>query len=69
MATATITPDSGEVAYPEGTVDFFDNGALIGTGSGGNAQIDNGVGDSTLGQITGTASSARVIQISGKLTF
>jgi hypothetical protein len=27
------------------------------------------VGDSTLGQITGTASSARVIQISGKLTF
>jgi len=46
-----------------------DTGALIGSGSGGNAQIDNGVGDSTLGQITGTASSARVIQVSGKLTF
>ncbi len=46
-----------------------DTGALIGSGSGGNAQIDNGVGDSTLGQITGTASSARIIQISGKLTF
>lgn len=46
-----------------------DTGALIGSGSGGNAQIDNGIGDSTLGQITGTASSARVIQLSGKFTF
>ncbi len=46
-----------------------DTGALIGSGSGGNTQIDNGVGDSTFGQITGTASSARVIQLSGKLTF
>jgi len=46
-----------------------DTGALIGSGSGGNAQIDNGVSDSTLGQITGTASSARIIQLSGKLTF
>jgi hypothetical protein len=46
-----------------------DVGALIGSGSGGNAQIDNSVGDSTLGQITGTASAARIIQISGKLSF
>jgi len=44
-------------------------GALIGSGSGGNAQISNGVNVSTLGQITGVASAARIIQISGKLTF
>ena len=37
-----------------------DTGALIGSGTGGNAQIDIGVGDSTEGQITGTASSARI---------
>ena len=44
-------------------------GALIGSGSGGNAQIDNGVGNTTAGQITGTASDARIIQVSGKFTF
>jgi len=43
-------------------------GALIGSGSGGGSSIDNGVGDTTAGQIT-NASAARVIQISGKLTF
>jgi hypothetical protein len=44
-------------------------GALIGNGSGGSAQISNSVSSSTLGQITGVASAARIIQISGKLTF
>jgi hypothetical protein len=44
-------------------------GALIGSGSGGNAAIDRNVGSATLGQITGVASSARIIQISGKLSF
>lgn len=44
-------------------------GALIGSGSGGNSQIDNSVGSSTAGQITGSASDARIIQISGKLVF
>jgi hypothetical protein len=44
-------------------------GALIGSGSGGNTQISNAVGSSTLGQIVGVASSARIIQLSGKLTF
>jgi Carboxypeptidase regulatory-like domain len=43
-------------------------GALIGSGSGGGSSIDNGVGSTTAGQIT-SASAARVIQISGKLTF
>jgi hypothetical protein len=43
-------------------------GALIGSGSGGGSSIDNGVGSTTAGQIT-NASAARVIQISGKLTF
>jgi hypothetical protein len=38
-------------------------------GQGGNAQIDNAVSSATAGQITGTASSARIIQRSGKLTF
>ena len=46
-----------------------DTGALIGSGSGGNTQIDNNVGSATFGQITGTASAARVIQLSGKFTF
>jgi hypothetical protein len=44
-------------------------GALIGTGSGGNNQIDSGLGDATAGYITGAASAARVLQISGKFTF
>jgi hypothetical protein len=44
-------------------------GALIGSGSGGNAQIDNGVNDTTLGQLTGGASDARIIQVSGKFFF
>jgi len=43
-------------------------GALIGAGSGGGSAIDNNVGSTTAGQIT-SASAARVIQISGKLTF
>jgi hypothetical protein len=45
-----------------------DVGGLITGGSGGNAAIDNGVGDSTAGLIT-KSSSARVIQFGGKLTF
>lgn len=43
-------------------------GALIGSGSGGGSSIDNSVSDSTAGQIT-NASAARIIQLSGKLTF
>jgi hypothetical protein len=43
-------------------------GALIGSGSGGGSSIDNGVSDTTAGQIT-SSSSARIMQISGKLTF
>jgi hypothetical protein len=43
-------------------------GALIGSGSGGGSSIDNGVSDTTFGQIT-NASAARIIQLSGKLTF
>jgi hypothetical protein len=43
-------------------------GALIGSGSGGGSSIDNFVGSTTAGQIT-SASDARIIQISGKLTF
>jgi hypothetical protein len=43
-------------------------GALIGSGSGGGSSIDNGVSDTTAGQIT-TSSAARIMQISGKLTF
>jgi len=43
-------------------------GALIGSGSGGGSSIDNGIGSTTAGQIT-NASAARIIQISGKLTF
>jgi hypothetical protein len=45
-----------------------DVGGLLVAGSGGNAAIDSGVGDSKFGLIT-QASSARVIQFSGKLTF
>jgi hypothetical protein len=43
-------------------------GALIGSGSGGGSAIDASVSDNTAGQIT-SASNARVIQLSGKLTF
>ncbi len=43
-------------------------GALIGSGAGGGSAIDNGVGSTTAGQIT-NASAARIIQLSGKLTF
>jgi len=43
-------------------------GALIGSGSGGGSAIDNAVGDSNAGLIT-NAAAARVIQLSGKLTF
>jgi len=45
-----------------------DTGALIGSGSGGNVSIDNGVSSTTAGQIT-NASAARIMQLSGKLTF
>jgi len=43
-------------------------GGLIGSGSGGNVPIDNFIGDTTAGLIV-QASLARVIQLSGKLTF
>ena len=45
-----------------------DVGALIGSGTGGGSSIDNGVSDTTAGLIV-NASSARIIQLSGKLTF
>ena len=45
-----------------------DVGGLIVAGSGGNNSISNTVGASDFGQIT-QASSARVVQLSGKLTF
>ena len=45
-----------------------DVGGLIVAGSGGNASISNGVGASNFGLIT-QASSPRVVQLSGKLTF
>ena len=43
-------------------------GALIGSGSGGGSSISNSITSTTAGQIT-SASNARVVQISGKLTF
>jgi hypothetical protein len=43
-------------------------GALIGSGSGGGSSISNSVGSTTAGQIV-NASAARVIQVSGKVTF
>ena len=45
-----------------------DVGGLATAGSGGNNSIDSGVGDSLEGFITG-ASSARIIQLGGKLVF
>jgi hypothetical protein len=45
-----------------------DVGGLIVAGSGGNTSISNGVGNSNAGLIT-QASSSRVVQLSGKLTF
>ena len=45
-----------------------DVGALITGGSGGNNNISNTVGASNFGLITG-ASSSRIVQLSGKLTF
>jgi len=45
-----------------------DVGALITGGSGGNNTISNTVGASNFGLITG-ASSSRIVQLSGKLTF
>jgi len=45
-----------------------DVGALISAGSGGNTAIDNTIGDSNFGLIT-QASSSRIVQLSGKLTF
>ncbi len=43
-------------------------GGLATAGSGGGSAIDNAVGDATQGQITSTA-PARIIQLSGKITF
>ena len=43
-------------------------GALIGSGAGGGSSIDNSISDPTAGQIV-NASAARVIQLSGKLSF
>ncbi|HWA96715.1 MAG TPA: carboxypeptidase regulatory-like domain-containing protein [Terracidiphilus sp.] len=43
-------------------------GALIGSGSGGGAAIDNSITSTTAGQIT-SASASRIVQISGKFTF
>lgn len=43
-------------------------GALIGSGTGGGSSIDNSISDTTAGEIV-NASAARVIQLSGKLTF
>jgi len=43
-------------------------GGLATGGSGGGSSIDNGLGDTLAGQIT-SASPARIIQLSGKLTF
>src|SRR6516165_7595495 len=43
-------------------------GALIGSGSGGGSSISNSVTSTTAGQIT-SSSAARIIQISGKLSF
>ncbi len=43
-------------------------GALIGSGAGGGSSISNSVGSTTAGEIV-NASAARVIQVSGKLTF
>ncbi len=43
-------------------------GALIGSGSGGGSSISNSISSTTAGQIV-NAAQARVIQLSGKLTF
>ncbi len=43
-------------------------GALIGSGAGGGSAIDNGVSDTNFGLIT-NVSAARIIQLSGKLSF
>ncbi len=45
-----------------------DVGGLIVAGSGGNETISNSVGSGTFGQITG-ASSPRILQFSGKISF
>jgi len=46
-----------------------DVGGLIVAGSGGNEPVSNSVGSATFGQLTGTASSPRILQFSGKITF
>ena len=46
----------------------INTGALIGSGSGGGSSISNSITSTTAGQIV-NASAARIIQISGKLTF
>jgi len=43
-------------------------GGLATPGSGGGSSIDNGITDTYFGLITGT-SAARIIQLSGKITF
>ena len=44
-------------------------GGLATGGSGGGSSIDNTVGDSTAGLITGTVAAPRILQLSGKITF
>ncbi len=43
-------------------------GGLATGGSGGGSSIDNGVGDALAGKIT-SSSPARILQLSGKITF
>jgi Carboxypeptidase regulatory-like domain len=47
---------------------IINTGGYVGNGSGGGSSIDNSVSDTTAGQIT-SAAPARVVQLSGKLTF
>jgi len=44
-------------------------GGLATGGSGGSSAVDAGVGDALGGDITGAATNARVVQLSGKITF
>ncbi len=43
-------------------------GGLATSGSGGGSSVDNGLGDSTFGQVTSTG-SPRILQLSGKVNF
>jgi hypothetical protein len=44
-------------------------GGMATAGSGGGSSIDNTVGDTNGGLITGTVSAPRILQLSGKITF